>query len=542
MLLQSERGSGWSLRNRSRLKSSSSSSSSKVLSPPTDLTTRSLSSTSSTAATTSEEESSTASDDELMFVKTGTSVEGAKKEMAVDSKVIYEFGGPIGVSALMVGFPILMAYLFICLAVYNGKLQNPASLEFWERGVPTIIPTRRAIVIYLSFNVFQWVTASKLPGIKVVGLPVPSLGGQRLEYLCNGIATWYVDLVVVTFLHISRWFPITTVVDEIGPIMSVAMLWGIIVTIGTYVVGRVLGRCHRMSGSVPYDLFMGAVLNPRIGNVDLKMWSEIRIPWKLLFFISLSAAVKDHEINIERDLQAGITPEVWSMFGGLIEMNAIRTSSSLLFMLLAHCLYVNACMKGEECIPTTWDIFYEKWGYMLIFWNFAGVPFSYCYSSLYLLNKSIANDPVVHSKTYMTALYIALLAAYYVWDTANSQKNRFRMQGRGTFVERSTFPQLPRGTLHNPTYIVTKHGNKLLTGGWWGIARKIHYTADLVMALSWGLITGFDSYIPYFYVIFFTTVLVHRVGRDHVHCKEKYGADFEEYCRKVPFIFVPFIF
>lgn len=375
-----------------------------------------------------------------MFIKTGTTVAGAKKEMACDSQVIYEFGGPLGVSALMVCFPILMAYLYICLATASGQLQNPLSLDFWKIGT-IIMPTQRAMVIYLSFNVFQWMTASKLPGIKVMGLPVPSLGGQQLEYLCNGISSWYVDLALVAFLHISGWFPITTVIDEIGPLLSVAMLWAIIVTIGTYVVGRVFGRCHRMSGSVPYDIFMGAVLNPRIGNVDLKMWSEIRIPWKILFFISLSAAVKDHEVAIAREIQAGLTPEVWSMFGGLIEMNVIKTSSPLLFMLLAHCLYVNACHKGEECIPTTWDIFYEKWGYMLIFWNFAGVPFSYCYSTLYLLNRSLANNPVHHSKMYTVSLYIILLAAYYVWDTANSQKNRFRMQQRGTFVERNTFLQ-----------------------------------------------------------------------------------------------------
>src|SRR4051812_43033176 len=40
--------------------------------------------------------------------------------------------------------------------------------------------------------------------------------------------------------------------------------------------------------------------------------------------------------------------------------------------------------------------------------------------------------------------------------------------------------------------------------------RKIHYTGDLIMALSWGLISGFKSYLPYFYVTFFVVVLVHR--------------------------------
>jgi Ergosterol biosynthesis ERG4/ERG24 family len=43
-----------------------------------------------------------------------------------------------------------------------------------------------------------------------------------------------------------------------------------------------------------------------------------------------------------------------------------------------------------------------------------------------------------------------LVASYYVWDTANSQKNRFRMQRNGTDVQRSAFPQLPWGTIHSP--------------------------------------------------------------------------------------------
>lgn len=520
MLLQSERGS---LRGglRQRLQKPSSPAAAPV----------------ARCSTTSDETDS--SEDEHASVVTK---EGAKTEHAADTKVVYEFGGPVGVTALMIGFPILMSYMFICLALHHGRLRSPLEVDFWLEGLPSIRPNTRATIIYMGFTVFQYITAASMPGIKVYGLPVPSLGGKQLEYLCNGVATWYLDLVLVLVLHNTGVFPITAVVDEIGPIMSVAMIWAIIVTIATYVVGVVSGRTHRMSGSLPYDMFMGAVLNPRIGNVDLKMWAEIRIPWKILFFISLSAAVKDHELNVARMIESGMMPQVWSVFGGLIQMNAIQTSAPLLFMVLAHCLYVNACMKGEECIPTTWDIFYEKFGYMLIFWNLAGVPFSYCYSTLYLLNQNLANEPIQHSGAYTAFLFVLLLAAYYVWDTANSQKNRFRMQQRGTYVERNTFPQLPWGTIKNPTFIKTKHGNKLLTGGWWGWARKIHYTADLVMALSWGLITGFDSYIPYFYVTFFVVVLVHRVTRDHIHCKEKYGADFDEYCRQVPYVFIPFIF
>jgi delta24(24(1))-sterol reductase len=41
-----------------------------------------------------------------------------------------------------------------------------------------------------------------------------------------------------------------------------------------------------------------------------------------------------------------------------------------------------------------------------------------------------------------------------------SQKSRFKMQTQGIFDYRRTFPQLPWGTLKNPTYIQTAHGYK----------------------------------------------------------------------------------
>lgn len=43
------------------------------------------------------------------------------------------------------------------------------------------------------------------------------------------------------------------------------------------------------------------------------------------------------------------------------------------------------------------------------------------------------------------------------FDTSMSQKSRFRMQMQGTYQYRYTFPQLPWGTLENPTYIQTAH-------------------------------------------------------------------------------------
>eukprot|EP00456_Euglypha_rotunda_P029414 TRINITY_DN2304_c0_g1_i3.p1 TRINITY_DN2304_c0_g1~~TRINITY_DN2304_c0_g1_i3.p1 ORF type:complete len:197 (-),score=19.92 TRINITY_DN2304_c0_g1_i3:96-629(-) len=177
---------------------------------------------------------------------------------------------------------------------------------------------------------------------------------------------------------------------------------------------------------------------------------------------------------------------------------------------------------------------------MLIFWNFAGVPFTYVLSTLYLSHRM---PPIQHSNAYNIFLFALLLTAYYIWDTANSQKNHFRQQLAGTFVPRTAFPQLPWRTLSpDAKHLNTKQGNKLLIDGWWKYARKIHYTADLTMALCWGLICGFDSLIPYFYFVFFLTVLSHRTVRDMQRCARKYGSDWDNYCKVVPYVFIPGLF
>lgn len=109
-------------------------------------------------------------------------------------------------------------------------------------------------------------------------------------------------------------------------------------------------------------------------------------------------------------------------------------------------------------------MYYEKWGFMLIFWNLAGVPLSYCHCTIYLAN----HDPAEYhwNRFFLAFLYIAYLFVYWVWDTTNSQKNRFRQQERGTMVKRNTFPQLPWQTVENPKTITADDGSKILVDGW----------------------------------------------------------------------------
>jgi delta24(24(1))-sterol reductase len=52
---------------------------------------------------------------------------GKESDRRLDQHESYEFGGPWGVTAVMIGFPLLMYYLWICLWFYDGQLVYPNS-------------------------------------------------------------------------------------------------------------------------------------------------------------------------------------------------------------------------------------------------------------------------------------------------------------------------------------------------------------------------------------------------------------------------------
>ncbi|KAK0557407.1 C-24(28) sterol reductase [Tilletia horrida] len=405
------------------------------------------------------------------------SEKGRERDKKLDEHYEYEFGGPRGVIMMMTFFPMLMYYLWICLWFYDGKLVVPGGLNdilpFFQRMANHVyqdaFPTPRALAGFGGLMLFQFLLGLYMPGFWQEGLPVPSLGYKTLMYKCNAMSCWYATLVVYGALHLSGLYRLTTIIEHFGEYMTVSMIAGWAVSLATYLSAVYTKTTHRMSGNVAYDFFMGAALNPRIGSVDLKMWAEVRIPWVLLFLISVSGACK-HEVY------GYVTP-------------------NMAFMVLATGLYINACAKGEECIPQTWDMFHEKWGWMVIFWNFSGVPFTYCYSIVYMA----AHPP--HSYRFSTPAYVilfsTLILAHWIFDSSMAQKSRFRMMLQGSYKVRWTFPQWPWSTLPNPRYLQTAHGNALLIDGWWQFLRKPNYTADLVQAFTWGVCAGFSSIIPY---------------------------------------------
>lgn len=238
---------------------------------------------------------------------------------------------------MMIGFPLLMWYMFVGAVCYNGRLPLPAqgqSLADFAKHIAGLaythaFPHPKAWAIYWTFLVLEAVGYLYLPGVYGKGKYLPHLGKQ-LDYYCSGIWSWYITIASALALHFSGLFRLDTLIDEFGPLMSVAILTGFLISLVGYISALARGAEHRMTGNHIYDFFMGAELNPRLfGWLDFKMFQEVRIPWYTLFLLSLGTALKQYE-----------------------ELGYV--SGEVCFILMAHFLYGNACAKGEELIITSW--------------------------------------------------------------------------------------------------------------------------------------------------------------------------------------------
>jgi len=351
--------------------------------------------------------------------------QNTKDDLRVDRNPTFEFGGSLGVSAMMIGFPLLMWFMWIGAAHYNGGIPSEPSMTWLQYGhhlyslvYQTAFPTLKAWAIYWTFLLAQaWMYVNLPGGVYAKGKPIPHEGGRQILFYCNGVTVFYTSIAITFVMHVTGIFRLNTIIDEFGPLLSVSIFSGTLVAIFAYISALWRGAQHRMTGYLLYDFFMGAELNPCFGEwLHFKMFFMVRLPWYTLFFLSAATAVKQYE-----------------EYG--------YVSAEVLFVVMAHFLYANACSKGEEMISVTWDIFYEKWGFMLIFWNMSGVPLSYCHCTLFLAY----HDPATYawSRTGLVLLYTSYIFMYWVWDTSMSQRTFFRAQERGHHQHRRTFLQLP---------------------------------------------------------------------------------------------------
>ena len=187
---------------------------------------------------------------------------GGDVDLEADVHHSYEFGGPLGVTGMLVFFPCLLYYLWgslmhndACLLPLMSR-KDPTSLEPLRHIVSIARtharPTPEACALYLGFVALQLFLAAVVPGYMQEGLPVASLRGKRLLYKCNALYSCYITYAIVAALHFSGTLRLPILIDRFGEIMTVAIITSFALAAICYVVTK---QPVRMSGNIVYDYF-----------------------------------------------------------------------------------------------------------------------------------------------------------------------------------------------------------------------------------------------------------------------------------------------
>ncbi|NXX40656.1 LBR protein, partial [Tricholaema leucomelas] len=409
-----------------------------------------------------------------------------------------EFGGRIGTFMLIFFLPATVLYLLLMCKQDDPSILNfppplPALESLWET---------RVFGLFLLWFALQALFYLLPIGKVVEGLPLSS--GKKLQYRING---FYAFILTAAAIGSLLYFQLELhyLYDHFMQFAVSAAVFSMGLSIFLYI--RSLKAPEEElapsgnSGYLVYDFFIGHELNPRIGSFDLKYFCELRpglIGWVVINLAMLLAEMKIHNLSMP--------------------------SLSMILVNSFQLLYVVDALWNEEAVLTTMDITHDGFGFMLAFGDLVWVPFVYSLQAFYLVGH-----PTTISWPVAVAITILNCVGYYIFRSANSQKNNFRRN-----------PADPK--LAYLKFIPTATGKGLLVTGWWGFVRHPNYLGDIIMALAWSLPCGFSHILPYFYVIYFICLLVHREARDEHHCKQKYGLAWEKYCQRVPYRIFPYIY
>ncbi|KAG2393950.1 hypothetical protein C9374_003714 [Naegleria lovaniensis] len=359
------------------------------------------------------------------------------------------------------------------------------------------LPSIYVFKAYLIYFVFQYAMARFLPGKIVKGLPLED--GTVLEYNCNGLQAYLITLVLFfTGGHLG-WWRYSIVYDHLLEFVAITSIFHWCYWLIVFIKGRMLKKREYNDGLLR-EIWLGAERNPRILGVDCKLFFDGRPSLLTWVVVAFSYASVQYE-----------------KYGTI--------STPMAMYLIFSFLYMLDFFVTEDQFITGFEIYQERFGFMLSWGNFVWMPFVCTAQAYYLIEWS---DLPLWGVIAVSVLWIF---GYVVARLSNAQKDKFKRDPNAPFLG------------IKPKYIETEQGRKVLVNGFWSLSRHPNYFGELANSLSFGLMCGFDKGIfPYSYSIFIWVLLFTRYERDHKKMKQKYGKSFERYCSLVPYKIIPYVY
>ncbi|KAK3806795.1 MAG: 7-dehydrosterol-delta 7-reductase [Benniella sp.] len=423
---------------------------------------------------------------------------------------------------ILVLSPIWVLYTFISCTSYECALSGPAleiynapdHLEAFKTFLLRELPafSLYAVRLHLTWLFFQAALYAFLPAQIGYGQRTPA--GHLLPYKVNGLLAWTISHIIYAAggLYFG-WWELSIIHDNWAGLLVSANLYGYFLTFFCYFKAHYFpshAADRKFSGSFIYDLLMGIEFNPRIGKYfDFKLFHNGRpgiVAWTMI------------------DLS--FTAAQYQKIG--------YVTNSMILLNLLHATYVLDFFYNEDWYLRTIDIAHDHFGFYLAWGDSVWLPWLYTLQSHYLLRNPVDLTPIQFS-----IIFAIGAAGYFIFRSVNHQKDIVRSSngecmiwGKPAKVIRTSFVTSDGKT----------HKSLLLCSGYWGLSRHFNYVGDLLMSLAMCMTCGTKHLLPYYYIIYMTILLLHRIQRDHTRCKGKYGKYWEEYMRVVPYKLIPYVY
>jgi 7-dehydrocholesterol reductase len=398
-------------------------------------------------------------------------------------------------------------------------------------------PSAATVQILAVFAAIQLAMMKLIPGKEFTG-PVTATGHVPV-YNANGMQCYIITVFGYLLFSTYGLAPLLPTWARYSPdvlythypeLISFMSIFAFVFCIGLYLKGiyAPTSTDYGSSGNPVADFWWGTELYPRVLGWDVKMFTNCRFGMMMWALLPISYACHDA-----------------AQPGGLSNAMAVN--------LVLNLVYVAKFFWWESGYLRTIDIMHDRAGYYICWGCLVWVPSVYVSHSYFLVTQrdvgsfNLARDDFTFAQAAVLTL-VGVLCVLVNYD-ADRQRAYVRAMDGKCDVWGS-----PAKIIRAKYEVELANGKKdvrnslLLASGWWGLARHFHYVPEILAAFCWSLPAGLHTlstpssllwFIPFFYVIFLTILLLDRAFRDSARCESKYGKYYEEYKRLVPKFIIP---
>lgn len=338
-----------------------------------------------------------------------------------------------------------------------------------------------------------------LPARRVQGYVIDPQTGNKLRYRLNGPTVAAVALGCWATSCRLGWIGWDALYLHRWEMAGGACMLGLLLTLAIVLTAPPLPARNLLR-----DLYLGRLENPQLGAG----WLDAKVALYLLGAVML-------ELN------------VLSFAAHHVLVHAHDPSPGVLLYAALFSFFVFDYLVFEEVHLYTYDFMAERVGFKLVWGCLVFYPFFYCIG-LWLL----ADAPNPQKPRALLALdALTFFGGWMLSRGANLQKFRFKRD-----------PSAKAFGFMDPA-VLSAGGKHVLTGGFWGVSRHINYLGEILMAIGLTLSLGYPLMpVPWLYPLYYVALLVPRQADDDRRCAARYGALWDEYCRRVPWRIVPYLY